>query len=218
MKRLRRCLSALLCVASLLSLGSCFFDMGEGADENAFFDYFSGVLLLSQAGRLKEEKIETFSADISIEDEGMKEVVVHDNYAYIAFCVAGGYTLTVEDFVFFARTAGDTAELSLDFFISDGLPPLLEGGDGEASGGFEDIFTEPGYAHAALSLSGEWNSTHLEFDEPQTVREHQFIIVRVNNNSYIPEATPDEDAPLRPLPIAFTFNYLLFRFTNVTKK
>ncbi len=73
------------------------------------------------------------------------------------------------------------------------------------------------YAKTQLRISpDEWNSTHLKFGEPQTVRAGEFIVIRVRNNCYISDEIFEEDAPEYEK-LKFTFNYLMFYFSDIEK-
>ncbi len=248
----RRLTVWLLLIAMLMTLPACY-DMGTGEDEKAFYDYFSGVFLISSAGR-KLCFIHQFNASMTLEDsEKIKEVVGAGEYAYIAFMVAPGYTLVVDEFAFFFKADDkdgvDSTErrMVLDFYIADELPTKVKGengyiylpdsptGDqGSEEGDYElyipetdtngsavdrrdevgeNMFNDPGYATGSVLTSQTWRSTLLEFDIPQTVREGQFIIVRVKNNCV------SENGPVDPTleRVRFTFNHLMFRFTSVQK-
>ncbi len=74
-----------------------------------------------------------------------------------------------------------------------------------------DLFSESlKFASTSMQISPTWDSTLLTFDKPQTVKPREYIVLRVRNNCII------TDSPLTP--VAFTVNYLMFRFTKVEKK
>ncbi len=89
----------------------------------------------------------------------------------------------------------------------------------------ESMFGLDGYAQSIVSLEEDkWNSTLLEFPEPQTAYGGQFIIIRIRNNCIMNVKQSDIDAlplldrwKLSPNAVSFTFNYLMFRFTSVIK-
>ncbi len=249
MKHLRRIIAVILCVAAVLSLTSCV-DLGEGEDEVAFHRYFSNVSLLSHFGyqRVKINRFHEFPED----ESDIKEVVATLDYCYIAFRVSSDYTLSVNDFAFFAKAPkGTQGTLILEFYISDHIPTRLrnsgedeyiylpkdtaaedaaedsspeiyehetdENGDTVAREEVdEDIFDSPGYAKTTFAITDDWNSTYLEFDQPQTVQPGHYIVVRVKNNCYIKDAETDPELADAER-VAFTFNYLMFNFSNVTE-
>ncbi len=131
MRRRRHLIPVCLLLILALTLPSCY-DMGAGDDETAFYDYFSGVFLISSRGR-RLCFIHDFNPAMSLEDsEDMEGAVIPDEYAYVAFMVAPGYTLTVEEFAFFFCREGSTAaeeeaetRMVLDFYVTDTLPTKL---------------------------------------------------------------------------------------------
>ncbi len=236
----KRIALAILCLVAVF-LSACA-DFGAGLTETSFYDYFSGVYMLSHDG-MHEKDIKDFNMPISMEEsDKIEEAVPEREYAYIAFRVAGGYTLAVDEFAFFAKGI-DGGTLELDFFIADKIPTKLEDTDGSytyfpdisvddpestdhthydgdryypttnaegtvetrANEVDESAFSGGGYAKTSFELSAYWNSAHLEFPEPQTVRAGQYIVIRVQNNCKAPDGTV-------PAPVKFTINYLMFRF------
>ncbi len=123
-----------LSLVLLMTQVSCA-DMGEGEGENAFYQYFSHVYLISPSGR-SIQSIARFNESISMDGSTeIKEVVGAKDYCYIAFWVAPGWTLTVDEFAFFFKGA-DNGQLDdgnavparpmiLDFYISDTLPTKI---------------------------------------------------------------------------------------------
>lgn len=220
------------CIVSVL-FTSCA-DMGVGDEEEAFKRYFSNVILLSHDGRT-ERSISAFNASITYENSTeINEVVDHGDYCYIAFQVADGYSLTVDEFAFFVKSETDSGTLQIEFYVTDELPTKIESGDSEVyypekadgdnsvyiqeteSGSGEnetraektdkDIFTEDKKYHTdSMKISSRWNSVLLEFDTPQTVNDGEYIVIRIKNNC----ESENENERLR-----FTINYLMFHFTN----
>ncbi len=249
MKHLRRIIAVIWCIAIVFSICSCV-DMGEGDDDVTFYKYFSNVSLLSHAG-YQRLKIETFHEFPENETEIEKVVEPHD-YCYIAFRVSSIYTLSVNDFAFFAKAEdGTQGTLILEFFISDRIPTKLKNsGDDEytylpkdtaADNAAEDsapetythetdengesiereeidesIFDMSGYAKTTFEVTDEWKSIYLAFDQPQTVDPEHYIVIRVKNNCYIADAETDPELA-DAQNVSFTFNYLMFNFSNVTK-
>lgn len=125
----KKILSVILCVLSVL-LCSCA-DMGEGLEQDSFKNYFSNVILLSHEGR-SERSITAFNGEISLENSTeIKDVIDCSDYCYIAFEVADGYVLKVDEFAFFARTEDVAGVLELEFYVTDELPTKIEGGESD---------------------------------------------------------------------------------------
>ncbi len=221
-------------------------DLGEGDEEDSFHRYFSKVWLLSHSG-LSLHEVSKFHQYAEGEAEIEKVVPMRD-YCYIAFCVAD-YTLTVNDFAFFARSTDGPHMMVLEFYITDELPTRLkdsgsdayvplpsnpnenapdaevdqtyvyeEDGEGETIPRDEidetDLFSAAGYAKTTFEIDEEWDSVYLGFETPQTVTQGQFIVVRIKNNCIL--ETPDPDI-VEDGQIMFTFNHLMFNFSDVTK-
>ncbi len=119
------CILSALCV--LLTAASCA-DMGAGEGEADFYNYFSKVYLISSSG-MKKKDIENFNQGISMENsDEIEQVVDALPYSYIAFKVADGYTLEIDEFAFFfkgAPTSQKEPALILDFFISNSIPSRI---------------------------------------------------------------------------------------------
>ncbi len=241
MRLFKRLLAALLCVVTSFSAVSCA-DMGEGEHENAFHDYFSAVYLFATDGRYEKESIAKFNATIETGDEKLEEVVPVSKYAYIAFKVAKGYTLKVEEFACHAKTDGAEETVYFDFYTSSFLPTQLktEGGefdfpdfskddaeenfptDEEETEEEEEEITEEDavkeenkFASLNMVLTGTWDSALLAFEKAQTVNAYEYIILRARNNCLLDW---ENLGFIKPNPVAFTVNYLMFRFTKVDKK
>ncbi len=80
----------------------------------------------------------------------------------------------------------------------------------------EDIFNRPGYAKTTFEVSEEWDSFYLSFDQAQTVGAGHFIVIRVKNNCYIKDKENDPELA-NAKSVNFTFNHLMFNFSNVQK-
>ena len=229
---------ALSISAVLLLLNGCV-DMGAGDDDNDFKNYFSFVVTASHDG-VQTSSIASFNKDIGLDDEEIDVVIPSRDYCYIGFRVKSGYTITVDEFAFFAKTdrQEDLGTLIFDMYVTDAFPtkikkgeddntylPELDDGGGlippetdsdgnvvERDNEVEDNIFEisPAFATGTIELSYEWNSVLLEFGQPQTARGGQYIVVRARNNCYISETG-------RKDPMAFTFNRLMFYFSDVKK-
>ena len=208
-----------ICFALAFSLTACM-DLGVGESADALSTYFSGVYVLSKSG-LETYSIREFNRDISIENSEIPTVVGHEEYCYIGFCVANGYTITLSEFAFFAKTETGSGVLDLELYAVDKMPTSIEDeddasqtppSDGE-DGEEEDLFpSENSFHTSTFSIGEEWNSVLLKFDGTQTVKGGEYVIVRVKNNCF---ADSDGEALT---PVAFTFNYLLFYINNAHKQ
>jgi hypothetical protein len=246
MKLIQKLTALAVCVTLILSLASCM-DTGAGEGEDDFKMYFSGVYLLAANGSkkyvLEKHTIDKFNNDISMEDNGIPEVVSDKEYCYIAFKVSDGYTLSVSEFAFHVRTNEGDGVLDLSFYVADtlptssknddGAPDGSEGGEsGTESGGNdgdegteggtdEDVYEEDWFSslnnfHSSIfSVGEEWNSVLLQFDSTQVATSGQYIVIRVNNNCLINTDSDDDEEKLAP--VSFTFNYLLFYFVDAHK-
>ena len=246
MKLIQKLTALAVCVTLILSLASCM-DTGAGEGEDDFKMYFSGVYLLAANGSKKyvpeKHTIDKFNNDISMEDNDIPEVVSDKEYCYIAFKVSDGYTLSVSEFAFHARTNEGDGVLDLSFYVADtlptssknddGAPDGSEGGEGgtESGGNDGDEGTEGGtdedvyeedwvsslnnFHSSIFSVGEEWNSVLLQFDSTQVATSGQYVVIRVNNNCLINTDSDDDEEKLAP--VSFTFNYLLFYFVDAHK-
>ena len=239
MKRFFKLIASAVCLSLVFSLASCT-DLGAGESTDALGEYFSKVYVLSENGS-KEYSISHFNDDIDLEDIDIPVVVPYEEYCYIGFRVADGYTISLSEFAFFARTESESAVLELEFYTVDKMPTSLKDSsgndvvispsDGEGSSGAqtgsdtgsgadegsdntdeEDLFSSENRFHSAsFSISEEWNSVLLQFNGEKTVKGGEYVIVRIKNNCF--SALGDEAYE----PIAFTFNYLLFYINSAHK-
>ena len=246
MKLIQKLTALAVCVTLILSLTSCV-DTGAGEGGDDFKMYFSGVYLLAANGSkkyvLEKHTIDKFNNDISMEDNDIPEIVSDKEYCYIAFKVSDGYTLSVSEFAFHARTNEGDGVLDLSFYVADtlptssknddGAPDGSEGGEGgtESGGNDGDEGTEGGtdedvyeddwvsslnnFHSSIFSVGEEWNSVLLQFDSTQVATSGQYIVIRVNNNCLINTDSDDDEEKLAP--VSFTFNYLLFYFVDAHK-
>lgn len=240
MKFFQKLTAIAVCGVCVLSLASCAdFGVGENADD--FKKYFSGVYVLSKKSAQKYP-IEEFNGDIGMEDTEIPVVVPYQEYSYVGFRVDKQYDLSISEFAFFAKTESGTGVLSLDFYIVDSMPTSIKGEDGDVevpslddsedssddngddstSSADDDldstvtedeIFTPINKFHTSTFLIGEeWDSVLLQFDGSKSVNAGQYIVVRVNNNCYFSDKAEEDSS------VSFTFNYLLFHFTDARKK
>lgn len=242
MKLLSKLIAFAVCAALVLSLASCA-DLGAGENEDDFKEYFSGVYVLSKSGA-KKHSIENFNRDINIEDMDIPVVVPCEEYCYIGFRVSDQYSLSISEFAFFAKTESGSGKLELEFYIVDKMPtsikddegsdveipkldeeetrtPQESNSDSEAESDTEtktdedELFIPTNKFHTStFSIGEEWDSVLLEFDGTKTVSPGQYVIVRVRNNCYSSTDGEKEGTPS----VSFTFNYLLFHFTDAHKK
>lgn len=241
MKFFQKLTAIAVCGVCVLSLASCAdFGVGESADD--FKKYFSGVYVLSKKSAQKYP-IEEFNGDIGMEDTEIPVVVPYQEYSYVGFRVDKQYDLSISEFAFFAKTESGTGVLSLDFYVVDSMPTSIKGEDGDVevpslddsedgsddngddrTGSADDdsdstvtedeIFTPINKFHTSTFLIGEeWDSVLLQFDGSKSVNAGQYVVVRINNNCYFSDKAEEEDSS-----VSFTFNYLLFHFTDARKK
>jgi hypothetical protein len=241
MKFFQKLTAIAVCGVCVLSLASCAdFGVGESADD--FKKYFSGVYVLSKKSAQKYP-IEEFNGDIGMEDTEIPVVVPYQEYSYVGFRVDKQYDLSISEFAFFAKTESGTGVLSLDFYVVDSMPTSIKGEDGDvevpslddsedgsddngddSTGSADDdsdstvtedeIFTPINKFHTSTFLIGEeWDSVLLQFDGSKSVNAGQYVVVRINNNCYFSDKAEEEDSS-----VSFTFNYLLFHFTDARKK
>ena len=59
-----------------------------------------------------------------------------------------------------------------------------------------------------MHVSAEWDSVLLEFEQPQTVKDGEYVVIRVKTNCLAIDARENER-------IKFTINYLMFHFKEV---
>ena len=244
MKLLCKLTALAVCVALLLSLASCA-DFGVGEDEDDFKKYFSGVYVVSEEG-MQKYSIEDFNRDINIEDMEIPVIVECEEYCYIGFRVAEKYSVSLSEFAFFARSESGSGILELDFYVVDQMPTSIKNGEGEdvnlpsldedetqlpdesvQTEGESETETEvyedeifdssKKFYGATFSVSEKWDSVLLQFDDVKTVEDGQYIVVRINNNCYF-ESDGEEDEEERTPSVSFTFNYLLFHFTDAHKE
>ena len=77
----------------------------------------------------------------------------------------------------------------------------------------DEIFTPINKFHTSTFLIGEeWDSVLLQFDGSKSVSAGQYVVVRINNNCYFGDKSEEDTS------VSFTFNYLLFHFTDARKK
>ena len=116
----------------------------------------------------------------------------------------------------------DSADGSED--SADGSTDGSAGGNGaDGTGGADDsadsgvtedeLFTPDNKFHTSTFLIGEeWDSVLLQFDGSKSVSAGQYVVVRINNNCYFGDEAEEDSS------VSFTFNYLLFHFTDAHKK
>ncbi len=213
-------------------------DMGVGDDEDAFKKYFSNVILLSHSGR-SERSISAFNAEVSYENSTeIKEVIDCGDYCYIAFEVADGYTLTVDEFAFFAKTDGKSGTLDIEFYVTDEIPTKIDSGSsdvyypdsaegdnevytpetdadsgdiidrGENEKGDADIFTEDKKYHT--------DSMHVSAEWSSVLLEFD-TPQTVKTGQYIVIRVKTNCLAIEAREnerIKFTINYLMFHFEN----
>ena len=246
MKLLCRLTTLAICVALLLSLASCA-DFGVGENEDDFKKYFSGVYLLSKKGLEKHliedfnkdisiEDVEIpvvvpYNEYCYIGFRVSEEYTVSlSEFAFFAKTQGESGELELEFYVVDKMptsikddNGGDVDIPSPDEEETQ-VPSESEqeessetDGNGETETEIreEDLFIPVNKFHTAtFSIGEEWNSVLLEFDGSKTIEPKQYVIVRVGNNCYF---SSDEEEEEKTPPVSFTFNYLLFHFTDAHK-
>lgn len=193
-------------------------DLGAGLEED-YVNYFSSVTLMTPNGN-NTMRMSAFYEAIDLgESDHLIDAVDYDDYRLIAFKVANGYTLTISEFAFFLHTEEKSASLEFDFYVTDKLPSKVNGNEETADPEGttapdelteEDVFGSlESYHNAFFSIDREWDSTHLEFDSPQTVEAGEYVVIRIVNNT----CTCGEETPEPAIP--FAFNYFLFYIDSV---
>ncbi len=77
----------------------------------------------------------------------------------------------------------------------------------------DEVFNDSSLCFVShFSVTNEWNSVLLEFEEVEVVPPRWFIVVRIRNNCYI-KNKDEEETP----PVLFTFNYLMFHCADARK-
>ena len=235
-----------VCIALLLSLASCA-DFGAGENEDDFKKYFSGVYLLSKKGLEKyliedfnkDIGIEDVEIPIVVPYNeycyiGFKVseeyTVSLSEFAFFAKTQGESGVLELEFYVVDKMPTSIKDDNGGDVDIpspdKEGTQVPSESEQEESSETDvndeteteireEDLFIPANKFHTStFSIGGEWDSVLLEFDGSKTVEPKQYVIVRVNNNCYF--SSDDEEEEKTPS-VSFTFNYLLFHFTDAHK-
>ena len=128
MKQLLKLIACAACLSLVFSLASCM-DLGAGDAEEALGDYISEVYVLTEQG-VCQYSISHFTAGMGLGDTNIPVVVPYDEYCYIGFRIADGYTVTLSEFAFFAKTYSGNGVLDLEFYIVDKMPTVIKGSDG----------------------------------------------------------------------------------------
>ena len=247
MKILCKLTALAVCVALILSLASCA-DFGVGENEDDFKKYFSGVYVLSKSGAEKysiedfSRDISMEDMDIPIVVPYNEYCYIGfrvseeytlslSEFAFFAKTQSGEGELELEFYI--------TDKMPSSIKDDDGndveMPGLDEGetqtppesdansetnSDSETETETEiredDLFIPANKFHTyTFSIGEEWNSVLLEFDGSKTIEPNQYVIVRINNNCYL---SSDDEGEEKTPSVSFTFNYLLFHFTDAHKK
>ena len=247
MKLLCKLTALAVCVALILSLASCA-DFGAGENEDDFKKYFSGVYVLSKSGAEKysieefNRDIHMEDMDIPIVVPYNEYCYIGfrvseeytlslSEFAFFAKTQSGEGELELEFYI--------TDKMPSSIKDDDGndveMPGLDEGetqtppesdansetnSDSETETETEiredDLFIPANKFHTyTFSIGEEWDSVLLEFDGSKTIEPNQYVIVRINNNCYL---SSDDEGEGKTPSVSFTFNYLLFHFTDAHKK
>ena len=247
MKLLCKLTALAVCVALILSLASCA-DFGAGENEDDFKKYFSGVYVLSKSGAEKysienlNRDIHIEDMDIPVVvpyneycyigfQVSEEYTLSLSEFAFFAKTQNGEGEFELEFYI--------TDKMPTSIKDDDGndveMPGLDEGepqtlpesdtnnetnSDSETETETEiredDLFIPANKFHTyTFSIGEEWNSVLLEFDGSKTIEPNQYVIVRVGNNCYL---SSDDEGEEKTPSVSFTFNYLLFHFTDAHKK
>ena len=226
----------------LLSLASCT-DFGAGEAEYELEEYFSSVCVLSDGGS-EQYSFSHFNSDIDLGYSNIPAVVPYDEYCYIGFRVADGYTVKLSEFAFFARSASGSGSLELEFYVVEKMPTSIKGSDGSDV----VISAQESEASSGTEISSEIvEDTETSVETAEYIREEDVFIS--DNNFYRSEFSISEnwDSVLLQFsgektvrggeyvvvriknncysasgsesyePISFTFNYLLFYINSAHK-
>ena len=144
-------------------------DLGAGDAEEALGDYISEVYVLTEQG-VCQYSISHFTAGMGLGDTNIPVVVPYDEYCYIGFRIADGYTVTLSEFAFFAKTYSGHGVLDLEFYIVDKMPTAIKGSDGNdvvisSPGGGGSNETEPDARPDAETDTGTESLTQSETEE-----------------------------------------------------
>ncbi len=247
MKLLFKLTALAACIALLLSLASCT-DFGVGENEDDFKKYLSSVHVLSEGGikqysiEVFNRDINIEDTDIPIVvpyDEycyiGFQVSAGYNvsisEFAFFAKTISGEGVLELEFYVVdkmptsIKNDSGEDVKLpSLDE-TETALPeesvPVESGSETEDATEdqteiYEEELFDPSkrFHVSTFPIGEEWNSVLLQFDGEKTVKSGQYIVVRINNNCYTSSGEDEEATPS----VSFTFNYLLFHFTDAHKE
>ena len=247
MKLLCKLTALAVCVALLLSLASCA-DFGAGENEDDFKKYFSGVYILSKSEAEKysiedfNRDIHMEDMDIPIVVPYNEYCYIGfrvseeytlslSEFAFFAKTQSGEGELELEFYITDKMPSsikdddGNDVEMP-ELDEEETQTPTESDANSETNSDSEteteteiredDLFIPANKFHTyTFSIGEEWNSILLEFDGSKTIEPNQYVIVRINNNCYL--SSDDEGAEKTPS-VSFTFNYLLFHFTDAHKK
>ena len=240
MKRFFKLIASAVCLSLVFFLASCT-DLGAGESTDALGEYFSKVYVLSANGT-KQYSVSHFTQDIELEDVDIPIVVPYEEYCYIGFRVADGYTISLSEFAFFAKTESGTGTLDLEFYIVDKMPTSLK----DSSGNDVTVSTPDGQEPEKAETDNATGGT-TDGEDSDDIREDDLflpdnrfhsasfsiseewnsVLLQFNGEKTVKggeyvivriknncfSALGDEAYE----PIAFTFNYLLFYINSAHK-
>ncbi len=143
MKKSLKWVALVLCLCAVCSSVACV-DLGVGEDEDDYKKYFSSVYLISPNGVTKKkysyfdseaelddvfetnENGDIIDDDFNLDDALEVKKIGFQKFSYICFKASQDYTLTVDEFAFFARTHSGEGVLDIEFFVSDVFPTKMK--------------------------------------------------------------------------------------------
>lgn len=221
--KMKRTAIAIIVLALCVFLTSCM-DIGNVEEIEKLSDYISEVELLSPSGDSKYSISKLVDTEAENLENEIPTVIDAEEFCYIGFKAKCDFT--VSEFGFFARSSEGSYTLKLQYYVIDEMPDKIQSSAGELSfpdknGNMPDVDPSVGtyegkseeevfadkesFLTSDFKIDTEWDSIHLEFDSPVSVKEGQYIVVRVLNN-----CAEDEEGVSKH--VKFTFNYPLFYF------
>ncbi len=179
MKKSLKWVALILCLLTVCSSVACM-DLGMGEDEDDYKKYFSSVYLISPNGVTKKkysyfdseaELDDVFETDddgnivddaFDLDDALAVKKIGFQRFSYICFKASSDYTLTVDEFAFFARTQSGKGVLDIEFFVSEVLPTKIKDVDNG-----EDIYIPED--------NGEDDEMYKQTDTVQTDEEGNIV-------------------------------------------
>ncbi len=262
MKKSLKWVAFILCLCTVCSSVACM-DLGEGEDEDDYKKYFSVVYLISPNGVTKkkysyfdseaeldvvfetDENGDIVDDDFDLDDVLAVKKIGFQKFSYICFKASQDYTLTVDEFAFFARTQKGEGVLDIEFFVSDVLPTKMKDVDNgsdiyipEDNGGDDEMHKQTDVAqtdeNGNIVESGEieediFNSMQSfhsakfniseEWESVHLVFDEPQMVGKEQINQYVVVRIKNNSyiAESSEESVKFTLNCPLFRFSEVIK-